>query len=763
MARTPAQSGNDQRMIGKTVAGRYGLVRLLGDGGMGAVYKAEDNVLRRFVALKLLHPAAAANPAAVERFLREAQAAASIGHPNIIDILDFGESDGKPYLVMEYLRGRSLADALATDGPFTVRHACAIATHALAGLQGAHDRGILHRDLKPANLMLTARFGDRTFVKLLDFGFAALLGDGASVPDRSLTPARTLVGTPAYAAPERLRGDDRRDPRTDLYALGVVLFEMLAGVRPFDASSFSELARKVQNDPAPALRLYRPDTPEALEKIVAKALAKNADDRFQDAEGFAAALVPFGGRMVESDDSASDSLSMDLLKIRARERKHVPTGRTKQPAPGALPKPATHGSLHDDSDDLVIDRISLDVGPRARQSAPRPSTPGAESRRTPGSEGPDVRGAAGAANQNKELPPRHEAPATLPAPPKHARALRTPLPPIGSAGGPSWLNETEKASRLPDETIRNQSPAALRTSAQPGQRKPELPTPRAEPTFPGLPRQAMKGAPQPGSLPQPSARSGAAQPGTAQSVASPAATGLAAPGPASYQGRSAAPPAAAAALSAAAKPAPSATSGSASGRTPTHEAAGRDREVESSVGLSILRFVSHRYGERSLAGVLAALPQDARSVFTAGLSPGVWISFEAVSALVEAIDRKLGRDDLHLIADCGRAVAEGTAERLHEPGQPFPPPELLLAEMPRYLISMFRGVQCRVRSIGRGYGRIELDELAHPASLTLCVVVLGVLDRTLGRFGAREVEVNLLNCRYLGDDENLFDISWLIA
>jgi predicted hydrocarbon binding protein len=173
--------------------------------------------------------------------------------------------------------------------------------------------------------------------------------------------------------------------------------------------------------------------------------------------------------------------------------------------------------------------------------------------------------------------------------------------------------------------------------------------------------------------------------------------------------------------------------------------------------------VSHRYGERSLASVLAALPQDVRTVFSAGLSPGVWISFECVNALVEAIDRKLGRDDLHLIADCGRAVAEGTAERLHEPGQPFPPPELLLAEMPRYLSSMFRGIQCRVRSIGRGYGRIELDELAHPASLTLCVTVLGVLDRTLGRFGAREVEVNLLNCRYLGDDENLFDISWLIA
>lgn len=719
MARTPAQSGNDQRMIGKTVAGRYGLVRLLGDGGMGAVYKAEDNVLRRFVALKLLHPAAAANPAAVERFLREAQAAASIGHPNIIDILDFGESDSKPYLVMEYLRGRSLADALATDGPFSVRHACAIATHALAGLQGAHDRGILHRDLKPANLMLTARFGDRTFVKLLDFGFAALLGDGASPPDRSLTPARTLVGTPAYAAPERLRGDDRRDPRTDLYALGVVLFEMLAGVRPFDASSFSELARKVQHDPAPALRLYRPDTPEVLERIVAKALSKNAEDRFQDAETFAAALVPFGGRMVESDDSASDSLSMDLLKIRARERKHVPTGRTKQPVPGAKPRsstPETH-----DSDDLAIDRLALDVNPRPRESA---------------------------SALEAQASARNTAPATLPAPPPHSRRpLRTPLPPIGA--GPSWLQQTEKNTRLPDETIRSHTPSSARASALSAARAGTANAARAGTPNAGTPNATRAGTPNAARVDTPNsaradARLGQRHPETPSRPAEPAPSALRkAPVPAFERAstRSAASPV----------------------KAPIEPPAAREREVESSVGLAILRFVSHRYGERSLAGVLAALPQDARSVFTAGLSPGVWISFESASALVEAIDRKLGRDDLHLIADCGRAVAEGTAERLQEPGQPVPPPELLLAEMPRYIASLFRGVQCRVRSIGRGYGRIELDELAQPASLTLCVAILGVLDRTLGRFGAREVEVNLLNCRYLGDDENLFDISWLIA
>jgi serine/threonine protein kinase len=715
MARTPAQSGNDQRMIGKTVAGRYGLVRLLGDGGMGAVYKAEDNVLRRFVAIKLLHPAAAANPAAVERFLREAQAAASIGHPNIIDILDFGQSDGKPYLVMEYLRGRSLADALATDGPFSVRQACAIATHALAGLQGAHDRGILHRDLKPANLMLAARFGDRTFVKLLDFGFAALLGDAGSPPDRSLTPARTLVGTPAYAAPERLRGDDRRDPRTDLYALGVVLFEMLAGVRPFDASSFSELARKVQNDPAPALRLYRPEVPEGLERVVAKALSKTPEERFADAESLAAALVPFGGRMVESDDSASDSLSMDLLKIRARERKHVPTGRTRMPVPGAIAKPSEKAGAKHDSDELAFERIALDVGPKVRRSEVEGRGPAREQN----SAREQHKEALGAEPAGRGLP-------TLPAPPpKHS--LRTPLPPLG---GPAWLHQTEKnQTRLPDETIRGVHSQAARAGGDAR----------------GLARESSKRA----SEPQPTSEISAKSPRAASS-ASAVARPVPSPAPSVPTG------------SPAARPAPSAANGSAAGR-PAPEAAGREREVEASVGLAMLRFVSHRYGERALSGVLAALPQDARSVFVAGLSPGAWISFESLSALVEAIDRKLGRDDLHLVADCGRAVAEGTAERLHDPSKALPPPELLLAEMPRYLSSLFRGVQCRVRSIGRGYGRIELDELAQPASLTLCVVVLGVLDRTLARFGAREVEVNLLNCRYLGDDENLFDISWLIT
>jgi serine/threonine-protein kinase len=633
--------------------------------------------------------------------LREAQAAASIGHPNIIDILDFGESDGKPYLVMEYLRGRSLADAIHTDGALQVKLCAGVATHALAGLQAAHDRGILHRDLKPANLMLVVRFGDRSFVKLLDFGFAALLG--SSLPnDKTLTPARTLVGTPAYAAPERLRGDDRRDPRTDLYSLGVVLFEMLAGVRPFDASTFSELARKVQNEPPPSLRLYRPDAPEGLERVVNKALSKNPEERWPDAETFAAALVPFGGRVVEADDGASDSLTMDLIKIRARERKRDPAPSAR-PAASAVPPEATgkrrpavefNATLTDSSDsEIDFERVKLDVDARDKLKAalanPSPVPP-----------------------KKASVPP----PPTLPPPALKAK-LPAQAPAPAAERRPPTLPPPPRLNALPQEPLQVET---VRT---------------APPSFAAMLPPANK----------------APIKGANKVVVPPPARPPSVP----------APPAIAPVLPVMPAPLPSARVPQAAPHVPRR--ATSTRAFEGTVGLSILRFVSRRYGERALKTVLDNLPADARRVFTAGVTAGTWVSFESVCRLVEVIDAKLGRDDLHLIADCGRAVAEGAFDQMKKLGPPTPPPELLLAEMPGFVESLIRGIECKVRSVGRGYGRLELDEFDAEPSLTTCVIVLGFLDRSLTRFGAREVEVNLLNCRYLGDDENLFDISWLIA
>ncbi|MDB4973576.1 MAG: serine/threonine protein kinase [Myxococcaceae bacterium] len=664
---------------------------------MGAVYKAEDNILRRFVAIKLLHPAAAANPAAVERFLREAQAAASIGHPNIIDILDFGESDGKPYLVMEYLRGRSLAETLHSEGPQSVRDACTLATHALAGLQAAHDRGILHRDLKPANMMVVMRFGDRSFVKLLDFGFAALVGS-ASPGDRNLTPARTLVGTPAYAPPERLRGDDRRDPRTDLYSLGVVIYEMLAGVRPFEAATFSELARKVQNDPAPSLRMFRPDVPELLERVVMRALSKKADERFANAEAFAAALVPFGGRAVENDDGSNDSLAMDLLKIRARERKREPTGQVQVPP-------------ELDSSEIDLQKLKLDLD-TTRAPEPPPHQAAELAKKAP-------------------LP----AGASLLQPPPFKPRKAEPEPSLAALGrATSGSPSSGSNASLP--------PPLSRRSVGPESRPQSLPAVESGRAagLPPPPARALKPftAPLSPSVPRSVDAQGMAPIAGLQARAEP---------PIVVPPRGGVPPPL--------KPS------SVSRSLPSNLVV--ERRFEGSFVLSVLRFVSTRYGERSLATVLARLSPESRAIFDAGVSPGSWLPFDAVCSLVETIDAALGRDDLHIIADCGRAVAEGAFTTLRRQGPPEPPPELLLAEMPSFVESLVGGVTCRLRSVGRGYGRLELDEQGAESSLTLCVLVLGFLDRCLSRFGAAEVEVNLLACRYLGDEENIYDISWLVV
>ena len=333
----------DALLVGTTVAGRYHLVRLLGDGGMGSVYKAADTVLRRFVAIKLLHRSTTRkSPASVDRFQREARAAAAIGHPNIIDILDFGTEEGRPYMVMEYLRGHSLSQVLATEGALAVPRAVSIAAHTLAGLAAAHERGILHRDLKPANLMIVARFGDKNFVKVCDFGFAALMGPSSAEDGKTLTPERTLVGTPVYAAPERLRGDERRDPRTDVYSVGVLLFEMIAGRRPFDAPTFRELAEKVWHAAPPPLASSQSSVPSGLDAVIRKALAKSPEHRFGSASELAAALVPFGGRTVSLEDELpSDTFSLEVLQIKARDAKRKgarPSGEVSQAGDRTVPR-----------------------------------------------------------------------------------------------------------------------------------------------------------------------------------------------------------------------------------------------------------------------------------------------------------------------------------------------------------------------------------------------------------------------------------------
>jgi tetratricopeptide (TPR) repeat protein len=251
--------------------GRHQLLREIGSGGMGTVYEAEDTQLGRRVAVKLLPPEYSRDPAAKQRFLREARAAAALDHPHICTVHDFGDAEGQLYIVMACYEGETLKARLER-GPLPVDEARQVAIQVARGLAHAHEAGIVHRDIKSANVLLSRR-GE---AKILDFGIAKTGGD------TSLTRTGISPGTPAYMSPEQAQGKPV-DARTDLWSLGVLLYEMLAGRRPFAGSDEQAVLYAIQSrDPEPLARV-RPEIPRALDGVVAKALAKNPDDRYQSA------------------------------------------------------------------------------------------------------------------------------------------------------------------------------------------------------------------------------------------------------------------------------------------------------------------------------------------------------------------------------------------------------------------------------------------------------------------------------------------------
>ncbi len=284
----PATPEELDLMVGREL-GAFKITALIGRGGMGRVYAAEHAVLGRRVAIKVLEPQFVSNPEAVSRFVDEARAVNSIRHPNIVDITDFGDLAGRPYYVMELLDGETLAARIDRRGPLDAAAAIAIGTQVASALAAAHDHGVIHRDLKPENIFLCSHpdYPDR--VKVLDFGVAKLLRrDGIAVRP-SDTEDGVLMGTPSYMSPEQSVGH-AVDHRSDVYALGVVLFECLTGVVPFDRPSWMEVLLAHINEAPPAPGSLAAGVPAALEALVLRALAKLPGDRFDDMRAMRAAL-----------------------------------------------------------------------------------------------------------------------------------------------------------------------------------------------------------------------------------------------------------------------------------------------------------------------------------------------------------------------------------------------------------------------------------------------------------------------------------------
>jgi eukaryotic-like serine/threonine-protein kinase len=277
--------------VGSVVDGKYRIESVLGRGGMAVVFGASHTTLGQAVALKVLRADLGGLPEQTERIVREARAAAGLTSENATRVLDIGELDSaEPYIVMERLVGTDLGRELAARGPVSVREAASYLVQACDAVAEAHAKGIVHRDLKPSNLFLTRRRDGSPLVKLMDFGISKFVADG---PEQALTKTQDSLGTPHYMSPEQLMTSRDVDVRSDVWALGVILYQMLTGRRPFDGETTPAVHIAVASAPAPKLRDQRPDAPAPLDRLISACLVKSRAKRLQTVRAFARALLPF--------------------------------------------------------------------------------------------------------------------------------------------------------------------------------------------------------------------------------------------------------------------------------------------------------------------------------------------------------------------------------------------------------------------------------------------------------------------------------------
>jgi eukaryotic-like serine/threonine-protein kinase len=302
-------------LTGRVIDGKYRLVRKLGEGGMGAVYAGEHTRITRTVAVKMLTSKMSGNEVVAQRFIQEAQAASSIGHPNIIEIFDFGEEpDGTHYMVMELLEGESLADRIRRRGRLPPGQAVAFAIQLLEGLQAAHEKGIVHRDLKPDNLFLVPTESGGERLKILDFGISKVTAE----IDGNLTRTGAVMGTPFYMSPEQARGAKEIDHRTDIWAAGVILYQMLSGTQPYHGQSYNEIISKILMEAVPPLGEVVTDLPPPLVELVEHTLVKDAALRCPDCLAFMEALRSVEAEVDKVDSARAAEGMMQTLAHTAR-------------------------------------------------------------------------------------------------------------------------------------------------------------------------------------------------------------------------------------------------------------------------------------------------------------------------------------------------------------------------------------------------------------------------------------------------------------